>query len=209
MARIMVADDMGLALVGAEMLLNQERDFQVVGTFQCLPEALAALTGSPVDILLVGDRLEPGVDVLTLVDRVQRVAPHTRVIVMSMIYDGLVVHDLLTTGVAGYLYKSDLLQHHLANAVRTVMRGKPFLSPTANTAYLAAMQSGRREWQIDAEARDVLRLMSWGKRPQEIALLREISIRRVYWIDSKLRERFGAETNEHLIARAAEEGFLP
>ena len=209
MVRIILADDMGLALVGAEMLLKQERDFQVVGAFQSLPEMLAALTGSPVDIVLVGDRLEPGVDVLALVDQVQRAAPRARIIVMSMIYDGLIVHDLLTSGVAGYLYKSDLLQQHLVNAVRAVMRGKLFLSPTANAAYLSAMQSGRREWQIDAEAREVLRLMSRGKRPQEVALLCGIPIRRVYWIDSKLRERFGAETNEHLIARAAEEGFLP
>jgi DNA-binding CsgD family transcriptional regulator len=36
-----------------------------------------------------------------------------------------------------------------------------------------------------------------------------IDKRRVYWIREKLRKRFGARTNEHLIQRAAAEGFIP
>jgi hypothetical protein len=40
-------------------------------------------------------------------------------------------------------------------------------------------------------------------------LKRGVPVRRIYWVGHKLRRRFGAETNEHLIARAAEEGFLP
>jgi hypothetical protein len=55
----------------------------------------------------------------------------------------------------------------------------------------------------------VLRLLAQGCRPQEIALMRGVLVRRIYWVGNKLRNRFGAETNEHLIARAAEEGFLP
>jgi DNA-binding CsgD family transcriptional regulator len=71
------------------------------------------------------------------------------------------------------------------------------------------MQSDRARWQLDAEGRDVLRMLANGYRCQEIALLRGMLLRRVYWVCSKLRDRFGAQTNEHMIARAAEEGFLP
>ncbi len=38
--------------------------------------------------------------------------------------------------------------------------------------------------------------------------MRGVSVRRVYSVCEKLRRRFNAETNEHLIARAAEEGFV-
>ncbi len=71
------------------------------------------------------------------------------------------------------------------------------------------MRAGRTDGQLDAEAREVLRLLAQGCRPQEIALMRGVPVRRIYWVGNKLRNRFGAETNEHLIARAAEEGFLP
>jgi DNA-binding NarL/FixJ family response regulator len=128
---------------------------------------------------------------------------------MSNIPDGLIVQELFACGVSGYLYKSDVLGDCLGQAIQAALDNLPYLSPTANTEYLIALQSDRAGWQLDAEGRDVLRLMANGYRPQEIAVARGMLIRRVYWVANKLRDRFGAETNAHLIARAAEEGFLP
>jgi two-component system response regulator DevR len=207
--KIIVADQMDLALEGIEAVLSQHRDFEVIGTCQTLVDLLAMLTEQRPDVLLIGDRLELGLDVLSLVKRVQTVAPRTRIIVMSAMPDGLVVHELFACGVGGYLYKNDPLRATLSEAIRTVMRKQPYLSPTANTEYLIAMQSDRPGWQIDEEALDVLRLLARGCRPQEISVMRGMLLRRVYWVANKLRDRFGAETNAHLVARAAEEGFLP
>jgi DNA-binding CsgD family transcriptional regulator len=88
------------------------------------------------------------------------------------------------------------------------MRGKPYLSSIANAEYLAAVRAGRNIWQLDAEARDVLRLLAQGYRPQEIGLQRNVSVRHIYWVVDKLRRHFSAETNEHLIARAVLAGSL-
>lgn len=35
-----------------------------------------------------------------------------------------------------------------------------------------------------------------------------VPVRRVYWVSDTLRRRFNAETNEQLMVRAAEEGYL-
>jgi DNA-binding NarL/FixJ family response regulator len=206
---IVVAEQMDLALEGIKAILNQQKDLEVMGTYQTFDELIDGLTELRPQVILLGDRLEPGMDVLALVERVQRAAPRAQVIVMSSTPDGLIVHDLLAMGVTGYLYRGDPLSGALVEAIQTVMRKRPYLSPTANAEYLLAMQSDRAGWQLDAEAREILRLMASGYRPQEIALLRGMFLRRVYWIVNKLRDRFGAETNEHMIARAAEEGFLP
>lgn len=207
--KIVVAEQMDLALEGIKAILGQRSDFDVIGTYQVLDELLDGLAKQPPQVILLGDRLEPGMDVLSLVERVQGVAPRARIIVMSATPDGLIVNDLFAMGVVGYLYRYDPLSGVLVEAIQTVMRKLPFLSPTANTEYLLAMQSDRAGWQLDVEGRDVLRLMASGYRPQEIAVLRGMFLRRVYWVANKLRDRFGAETNEHMIARAAEEGFLP
>ncbi|MCZ7540537.1 MAG: hypothetical protein M5U29_11615 [Anaerolineae bacterium] len=50
--------------------------------------------------------------------------------------------------------------------------------------------------------------MAEDYRAQEIAAMRGMAIRRVYWVANKLRDRFGADTNAQLMIRAAEEGFL-
>jgi DNA-binding NarL/FixJ family response regulator len=208
MVRIVIADDVDLSLVGAEMLLTAEPDFEVVGVGHYLPDLLLVLGSQPVDVILVSDRLDPELNGSALVERLRRAAPQARVILMSAICEGHIMHALLTGGIMGYLYRRDLLQRDLTNAVRAVMRGKLFLSPIANAEYLAAVQAGRNEWQLDAQARDVLRLLAHGYRPQEIALQHTVPVRRIYWVVHKLRRHFAAETNEHLIARAVQTGFL-
>jgi DNA-binding NarL/FixJ family response regulator len=207
--RIALADDTDLALIGARAVVSQDDRFQVAGVCQSLPDLLDLITAAAPDVILLGDRLEPDMDVLALVERVQAAAPHARLIVMGRLPDGLVVHELLNSGVMGYLYKSDRLEEYLIEAIGAALRGKPYLSPAASAEFLLAVRDRRTGWPLDAEARDVLRLLAQGRRPQEIALIRRVPVRRVYWVNNKLRNRFGAETNEHLIARAAEEGFLP
>lgn len=207
--KIVIADDMDLTLEGMKAILRQYGSFQLAGAYQLLSEMLETIPGLHPDVILVGDKLEPGLDVLALVERIRQAAPRARIVVLSNLPDGLIVQELFNAGVDGYLYKNDPLSLYLIEAIQTVMRGRPYLSPTANSEYLLAMQSDRAGWQLDAEARDVLRLMANGYRPQEIAQLRNASVRRVYSVCERLRRRFGADTNVQLIALAAEEGFLP
>jgi DNA-binding NarL/FixJ family response regulator len=147
------------------------------------------------------------VDILTVVERIQHAAPDARLIVMGVLANGLLIRDLFAMGVKGYLYKSDDLLSCLPQAVETVMRDRPFLSPTANSEYLVAMQSPGRDWQLDPQARMVLRLLAQGLHISQIAGRLGISMRRVYWLRQKLRRRFNAPTNEYLILRAVAEGF--
>jgi two-component system response regulator NreC len=206
--RVIIADEMDLALEGMKAILYQQGDVEVTETYREFSALLDGLTVQRPAVILLGVRLESGLDVLALVETVRRTAPRSRIIVMSSLPDGRIVHELFVSGAAGYMYKSDPLSLYLVDAVRTVVRGKPYLSPTANAEYLLAMQAEHPRWLFDAEARDVLHLMANGYRAQEIAALRGMPIRRVYWVANKLRDRFGADTNAQLMVRAAEEGFL-
>jgi DNA-binding NarL/FixJ family response regulator len=207
---IIIADNVDLTVEGIKTVLIQSGHFQVVGTYHLLSDLLKALRETQPDVILLGDRLEPDLDVLSLVEQVQAAARRARIVILSYLSDGLIVQELFTVGAMGYLYKHDPLSRYLVEAVQTVIRGRPYLSPTANSEYLLAMQSDRAGWQlVDPEARDILCLLAQGIRPQEIALQRRVPVRRVYGVCEKLRRRFGVETNIQLIALAAEEGFLP
>jgi DNA-binding CsgD family transcriptional regulator len=61
---------------------------------------------------------------------------------------------------------------------------------------------------LDQEARAILQLLVQGHHTGQIACQLKIPLRRVYWVREKLRQRFGALTNEHMISRAASEGFV-
>ncbi len=206
--RIVIADSSTLALAGAEYVLNGRRDTQVIGTVQDADTLKQALRVSAPDILLLRDRLDPLVDGLELIAEVLRDFPSIRLVVIGDTADGLLIRDLFALGVRGYLYTGDDLRASLLTAVDTVMLNRPYLSPTANSEYLIAMQSGAYNWRLNEEARAVLKLLAQGNSIEKIAAALAVTPRRVYWVRTKLKRRFGASTNEHLISRAAAEGFV-
>ncbi|MBN1964590.1 MAG: response regulator transcription factor, partial [Anaerolineae bacterium] len=107
--KVILADSMDLVLAGLQVILHRQTNVEISGTFQALTPLLDVLAGQRPDVILLDDRLEPALDVLALVERVQNAAPRARIIVMSNLQDGLIVQELLTCGVAGYLYKGDVI----------------------------------------------------------------------------------------------------
>ena len=205
--RIVIADSADLTRIGMRAILETRLDFVVEASVASTADLLEASRRRP-PVIIVDERLDPDLDVLTVVEKVGQAAPFARRLVCGQLTDGLLIRDLFAMGVYGYLYKGDELQLSLITAVETAMRNRLYLSPTANAEYLIAMQSPERDWRLDREARAVLRLLAQGCHVGQIALALHIAPRRVYWVRQKLRQRFGAVTNEHMISRAAAEGFV-
>jgi DNA-binding NarL/FixJ family response regulator len=203
---ILIADSSSLTVVGAETLLLQRTETRV-SIASCADELVQMAHDFQPDIILAGDQLAPSIDSLALVDQLTRGAPCACILLIGNLTDGLLIRDLFAVGVHGYLYEGDDLRASLLTAIDTVLRNRPYLSATANAEYLIAMQSSERDWKLDAEARSVLRLLARGCTVGSIAAQLRVNPRRVYWVREKLRRRFGAMTNEHLISRAAAEGF--
>ena len=203
---ILIADSSSLTVVGVETLLKGRADTAIRKAENGSDLITAAETIQP-DIILMGDRFDPLIDTLALVERSIHAAPSVRIIVMGALSDGLLIRDLFTIGAIGYLMVGDDLTTCLPTAVEMALRQRPYLSPTANADYLIAVQGSDHAWKLDPEARSVLRLLAGGCTVREIAAQMHLTRRRVYWVCEKMRARFGAATNEHLISRAAAEGF--
>lgn len=203
----MIADAADLIRLGMEAVLKGRSEFIVEASVNSLSDLRVAVEQQP-QVIVVDERLDPEVDILQIVEDVLQVSPKTQVLVSGYLRDGLLIRDLFAVGCRGYLYKGDELQDSLICAIETVMRDRLYLSLTANTEYLTAMQTPQRDWQLDQEARGVLRLLAQGQHVGQISLALDIHPRRVYWVREKLRVRFGATTNEHMISRAAAEGFI-
>jgi DNA-binding NarL/FixJ family response regulator len=140
--------------------------------------------------------------------QIEETVPNAAVLVIGAFSDGMIIHNLFSRGVKGYLYRCDPLADTLPLALTAILKGRLYLSPTANAAYLVSIQGGQYARQLDDEARTVLQLLAEGCTVGEIAFQIRRSPRRVYWVRQKLRNWLGAATNEHLIQRAVEEGFI-
>lgn len=203
---ILIADSSSLTVVGAETLLKDRAD-TLISKAENGDDLIEKARAEQPDLVLLGDRFDPLIDTLALVEKILYAAPSARIIVMGTSTDGLVIRDLFTMGVCGYLAAGDDLTSCLLTALDMVLREYPYLSPTANAEYLLTMQGSNRDWQLDPEARAILRLLASGCTAREIAACLHLKLRRVYWVTEKMRARFGASTNEHLISLAAAEGF--
>jgi DNA-binding NarL/FixJ family response regulator len=209
MLRIVIADDVDLVLKGIQSVLVGWSEGEVVGTYQSVSELLDGLAKKPVDVLILDDRIDPECAPLYVIQQVQTIAPKAKVIILGTVVDGMVVQEFFARGIHGYLYKSDTLADTIIPAIRAVMQGKLYLSPTAGAEHMAAMQEGRRRWQLDDEALTILHLLADGSHVSQIAHRLSVSPYRIYSVRNKLRARFGAENNEAMISRATAEGFLP
>lgn len=207
MVRILLADEMDLVTGGARGVLTDHTEWQVIGENHTLDDTLHQLAMNEVDIVLCGEHLDPAQDALSLAVHLRTAMSNGQIILIGSARDGLLIRDLLECGIAAYLHRGDPLRECLPTAVRTVLRNSLYLSPTASAEYLIAMRSSEHYERIDDEARAVLRLLAQGCTVGSIAAQLRVNPRRVYWVREKLRRRFGATTNEHLISRAAAEGF--
>ncbi len=205
--QLLLADEADLVLIGAQAILKDRPDWEVIQTARSGSELLDAARHWQPDIILFNEHLDPLIDVLALVERLKQTAPNSRQIVLGNKVDGLLVRDLFVCGVLGYLFTGDDLGDCLIPALTTVINNRPYLSPTANAEYLVAMKSPLRDWKLDSEARAVLRLLARGMHINGIAEQLDVPQRRIYWVRQKLRKRFGANTNEHLISMSVAEGF--
>lgn len=205
--RIIIADEADLMLIGIETIINELSLFDIIHTARSASELIEMGKAHQPDVIAFNDRLDQLIDVLVIVERLKQVTPRSRLVVLGGLTEGLLIRDLFACGVLAYLYEGDDLKDHLLPALNAVLGERPYLTPTANSAYLLAMQSPLRDWHLDAEARTMLRLLMQGVHINQIAKQMSIPMRRAYFLRHKLKQRFGATTNEHLISRAIAEGF--
>ncbi|HNC31864.1 MAG TPA: response regulator transcription factor, partial [Cyclobacteriaceae bacterium] len=128
--KILLVDDHTILLDGVKSLLSKEDDLTVVGQAGSAEAALEFLKKNEVD-LIITDYSLPEMDGLSLVNTIKRIAPNTKVIVLSMHDEVHLVKEILKAGVNGYVLKNDT-HKELLNAIRDVSQGKVYLSSDVN-----------------------------------------------------------------------------
>jgi DNA-binding NarL/FixJ family response regulator len=205
--RMIVGDDSDLLILGVRALIERDYRFQIVGLARSNDRLIRTARQLQPDVILWGCQT---LDVLTTIEQLRCVAPTAKQIMIGTIMDGILIRDLLLMGLDGYLHQGDDLTLCLTDALLSLQQGKTYLSSTARSAYDGEMGCDQREKPdpLDGELRDVLQRLAEGASIREIAHELSIPEKRVYRLRNRLKRRFDARTNEHLIQRALIEGFI-
>src|SRR5688572_12923517 len=123
--RLLLADEADLVLIGAQTILKDRPKFEVVHSARSGDDLLEAARRCQPEIILFNERLDPLIDVLALVERLKHASPHSKMMVLGSLVDGLLVRDLFACGVLAYLYAGDDLKDCLIPAIGTVLNNRP------------------------------------------------------------------------------------
>ena len=179
----LVVDDHPVFRQGLVALISSDDRYQVCAEAGTAAETLAALERAVPDIALIDISLV-GQNGLDLVKTLKAAHPEILVLIISMHDEVIYAERALKAGARGYVMKQEAASVML-DAIKTVLSGKIYVSPTMRDRLLETMFNVRDETESPSVERlsdrelGVLDLMGQGYGAAEIAKMLNLSVKTV------------------------------
>jgi DNA-binding NarL/FixJ family response regulator len=194
--RILLADDHTIVRQGLARLLEEQPDLKVVG------EAIngQAVIDEAVELvpdIIIMDIAMPLLNGIEAAKRVRRSLPDCKILILSMYSHEHYIHQLLETGISGYLLK-DSSGQDIIRAIKAAMNNETFLSPTISQkvedSHQAPQKRHSREERYQSlsnREREVFQLIAEGFSTKQITETLCISMSTVKSHRAKIMEKLG------------------
>ena len=151
----------------------------------------------------------PDVDGLELVGHLFKAARQAKIVVLSGFTDEFTVHRALGSSVHAFLDKNEQPLDVLAEAIREVLAGRQYLSPSTRRiqASLRADPAAFNKLLSERE-QELLALFGRGLSNEEIAEHHGLSVHTVKIHRRNIMGKLGLHSTPHLIRYAIEKGFV-
>jgi two-component system NarL family response regulator len=174
--RVLIVDDHALFRRGLVMVLEQEKDIDLVGEAGDGAEAVQIAQDTMPDVVLMDVRM-PRRGGIEATSQIKAMAPHTKILMLTISDEEADLYDAIKAGASGYLLK-EISIDEVANAIRQVNAGQSMISPSMASKLLtefATMVKKTDEKPAAAQPRlteremEVLRLVAKGRNNRDIA----------------------------------------
>jgi len=194
---VLLVDDHSVVRMGFKMLIDSEKDMQVIAEAETGEEGIIKFQEIKPDVIVM-DITMPGIGGLEAIERIIAKDKNTKILVLSAHEDSVHPKRVLSAGAIGYLTKRSAAEE-LINAIRTVGSGKKYIESSVAQQLAITQLSGENdptEVLSDREF-EVFISLAKGKSTNEIADTMCLSPRTVgthlYNIKQKLNANNSAE----------------
>ena len=209
--KILLCDDQTVIRDGLEMLLNLEKDMQVIGSASDGAEAIELAAQKQPDLILM-DLKMPGTNGIEATREIRARFPQIKILVLTTYDDDEWVFDAIRAGASGYLLK-DTPRQKIVEAIRGTMDGKSFLDPAVAGKLMNQVASNQTQpasvlaERLTERELDVLRLIAKGFNNSDIASQLHLSEGTVRNHVSAILEKLGVSDRTQAAVIAIQHGF--
>ena len=211
--RIVLAEDHKILREGLKSLLSTVEDLEIVGEAADGLEAIQCVEKHHPDLLLL-DLSMPKMNGINVMRNLKSRFPETKILVLTIHESEDYILESFHSGLDGYCLK-DANYSELLIAIRSVLDGKTYLSPSISEKVLAGFLDDRKtlksrsSWDmITQREREVLKLVGEGYKNKEIADYLCISVKTVEKHRSNIMRKLDVHTSSALTAIAIEKGLV-
>lgn len=204
MIRVLICDDHLIVRQGIKQVLAEAEDLRVVGEAAHGADAIQQVRAGGVDVVLL-DIAMPQRDGLDVLKALKSEFPRLPVLMLSTYPDRQYAVRSLKLGAAGYLNKS-ADSEQMIDAVRSVARGKLFITPSLAEQLASAVGAGGRRAddeqplheRLSHREHQVFQLLAAGRSVGEIAEQLVLSPNTVSTYRTRVLEKIGVRNDVEL-----------
>jgi DNA-binding NarL/FixJ family response regulator len=192
-----LVDDHPVVRAGLHELLKLEADFDIIGEAGTAIEGIALALRMKPDIVITDISLGTK-NGIYLISELGRLAPGSKVIVLTVHNDHEYIRAALAAGARGYVLK-DSVRADVVQAIRTVDNDEYYMCPRVSqvvvSGYLAGsiFSSDLMAYELTHREREIITLVAQGKSNKRIATHLDLSVKTV----AKHRANFMGKLNLH------------
>ena len=209
--RVVLADDHRILREGLRSILEVEGDIEIVGEADNGRDTVKLVRQLEPEVVIM-DVAMPDLNGVDATVQIKNADVESRILALSMHGDGQYVRGMLQAGASGYILK-DCASEELATAIRTVMKGRVYVSPdVAGTIVGDYVQHLSGEVTataptLSSREREVLQLIAEGRSTADIAELIHVSVKTVETHRKRLMDKLELRSVAELTKYAIREGI--
>ncbi len=211
--RILIADDHAVLREGMRNLLEQEKDFEVVGEASDGEEAVRLGSKLKPDVVIM-DIVMPKLNGIEATRLIKQANPSSAVLILTAYSDIRYILGLLEAGACGYLLKS-ARSSEIVGAIRAVRAGESVLDAVVTRKLLQRVVGptgsdgeARASGQLTARETEILRLAARGMSNKDIAEMLFLSLRTVKAHLTNIFNKMGCGSRTDAIIKGLREGYI-
>jgi DNA-binding NarL/FixJ family response regulator len=181
---ILIVDDHVVVRRGLRALLETQPGWTICGEASNGNEAVQKASQQQPDVVIL-DIGMPEMNGVVATVRIREVAPHARVLVLTMHNGAELIQSCLEAGAQGYVLKSDA-ERDLISAVQALVQHKTYFTESATNVVLETLRDKQGEAaqetigeRLTSREQEVVQLLAEGRSNKEVAATLGIGTRTV------------------------------